>query len=164
MVSHQLRLSLWAICTAIILTGCDARGGAPNSPEGSGAPSPTTATRPSWWRGAISPRSPLMRRATSTRRISKPETSTFTRRSAASSALGPNGTFYGAGGSYVSICTLSGCASELTDPSIKQLETAAVDSDGNIWASYYNQSGAPSLIVWAKLKLQRPRHRADLRG
>lgn len=63
-------------------------------------------------------------------------------------ALGPNATFYGVGGTHVSRCTRSGCSSELTDPSIEQLEMAVVDSDGNVWASYYNQNGAPSLIVW----------------
>jgi hypothetical protein len=63
-------------------------------------------------------------------------------------ALGGNGTFYGAGGAHVSVCTMAGCKRELTDPSIFQLETAAVDPSGNVWASYYNQKGAPSLIVW----------------
>jgi hypothetical protein len=63
-------------------------------------------------------------------------------------ALGNNGTFYGVGRSHVSVCTTAGCASELTDPSIFQLETAAVDASGNVWASYYNQKGSPSLIVW----------------
>jgi hypothetical protein len=63
-------------------------------------------------------------------------------------AVGSHGTFYGVGGTHVSVCTLSGCTSELTDSSIKQLETAVVDSGGNVWASYYNQSGVPSLIVW----------------
>jgi hypothetical protein len=63
-------------------------------------------------------------------------------------AVGENGIFYGVGGTHVSVCTLSGCTSELTDPSIKQLETAAVDAGGAVWASYYNQSGVPSLIAW----------------
>lgn len=58
------------------------------------------------------------------------------------------GTFYAAGGSTVAACTMSGCASGLTDPSIFQLETAAADSKGNVWASFYNQKGAISLIVW----------------
>jgi hypothetical protein len=65
-------------------------------------------------------------------------------------ALGSNGTFFGVARSSVSICTMSGCASELTDPSIFQLETAAVDASGNVWATFYNQKGAPSLIVWPK--------------
>lgn len=63
-------------------------------------------------------------------------------------ALGNNGTFYGAGGTHVAICTTAGCTRELTDPSIFQLETAAVDASGNVWASYYDQKGVPSLIVW----------------
>jgi hypothetical protein len=63
-------------------------------------------------------------------------------------AVGENGTFYGVGGTHVSVCTLSGCTSELTDSSIKQLGTAAVDAQGTVWASYYNQSGVPSLIAW----------------
>ena len=63
-------------------------------------------------------------------------------------ALGPNGTFYGVGRTHVTACTRSGCTSELTDPSIFQLETAAIDSNGNVWASYYSQRGSPSLIVW----------------
>jgi hypothetical protein len=62
-------------------------------------------------------------------------------------ALGTN-TFYAVGGTHVAVCTMTGCASELTDPSVRQLETAAVDSQGNVWASYYNVAGAPSLIVW----------------
>src|ERR1700733_2701682 len=48
------------------------------------------------------------------------------------------GTIYAAGGQTVAICTTSGCSSALTDPSILQLETTAVDSKGNVWASYYN--------------------------
>jgi hypothetical protein len=63
-------------------------------------------------------------------------------------AVGAGGTFYGVGGTHVSVCTSSSCDSELTDSSIKQLETAAVDRAGNVWASYYDQSGVPSLIVW----------------
>lgn len=56
--------------------------------------------------------------------------------------------FYAAGGTTVAACTLNGCSSALTDPSIFQLETVAVDSHGNVWASYYGQSSGPSLIVW----------------
>ncbi len=63
-------------------------------------------------------------------------------------ALGDGGTFYGVGGRHVSICTTGGCTGQLTDSSIFQLETAAVDASGNVWASYYNQKGAPSLIIW----------------
>lgn len=63
-------------------------------------------------------------------------------------AVGKKGIFYGVGGTHVSVCTLSGCTSELTDSSIKQLETAAVDGGGTVWASYYNQRGVPSLIAW----------------
>lgn len=62
--------------------------------------------------------------------------------------VGNDGTFFGVGNSHVSVCTTSGCASELADPSILQLETAAVDAFGNVWATYYSQKGAPSLIVW----------------
>ncbi len=57
-------------------------------------------------------------------------------------------TIYAAGGDHVAVCSASGCASALTDPSIHQLETAAVDSKGNVWATYYNQGFAVSLIVW----------------
>ena len=58
------------------------------------------------------------------------------------------GTFYAAGGQAVAVCTQGGCSTELTDASIFQLETAAVDSHGNVWASYYSNSNGPSLIVW----------------
>lgn len=61
-------------------------------------------------------------------------------------ALG-KGTVYGAGGTHVAVCTISGCSRELTDPSIVQLETAAVDAKGNVWATYYSQN-AIDLIVW----------------
>jgi hypothetical protein len=57
-------------------------------------------------------------------------------------------TIYAAGGNHVAVCTKSGCPTALTDPSILQLETAAVDSKGNVWASYYSQTNRPSLIVW----------------
>ena len=57
-------------------------------------------------------------------------------------------TFYGVGYTHVAVCSTSGCTSELTDRSIRQLETAAVDSGGNVWASYYDLKGATSLIVW----------------
>jgi hypothetical protein len=64
-------------------------------------------------------------------------------------AVGKNGIFYGVGGTHVSVCTRSGCTSELTDSSIKQLETAAVDAEGTVWASYYNQSGEASGLATA---------------
>jgi hypothetical protein len=57
-------------------------------------------------------------------------------------------TIYAAGGTNVAVCTNTGCSSALTDPSIFQLETAAVDSQGNVWASYYDQKFAISLVVW----------------
>lgn len=57
-------------------------------------------------------------------------------------------TIYAAGGQHVAICSNSGCTSALTDPSIFQLETAAVDSTGNVWASYYSQHDGIQLIVW----------------
>ena len=63
------------------------------------------------------------------------------------------GIIYAAGGQTVAICTTSGCSSALTDPSILQLETTAVDSKGNVWASYYNHSGAIELIVWPHGKM-----------
>jgi hypothetical protein len=63
-------------------------------------------------------------------------------------ALGTGGKFYTAGNTHVSACTMSGCTSELTDPSISQLETVAADAHGNVWAAYYNKGGVPSLIVW----------------
>jgi len=55
---------------------------------------------------------------------------------------------YPAGGDHVAVCTMKGCSAKLTDPSILQLETAAVDSRGNVWGSYYDQQGRISLIVW----------------
>jgi hypothetical protein len=59
-------------------------------------------------------------------------------------------TIYAAGSQHVAVCTRKGCSAELTDPSILQLETAAVDSKGNVWASFYDQQGRVSLIVWPK--------------
>lgn len=56
--------------------------------------------------------------------------------------------FYAGSGTHVTACAMSGCTGELTDPSIFQLESAAVDRSGNVWASYYSQKFAPSLIVW----------------
>jgi hypothetical protein len=55
----------------------------------------------------------------------------------------------------VPVCTLSGCSSELTDPSIASgsASSVAVDSFGNVWASYYNQSFAIALIVWPGAKM-----------
>lgn len=57
-------------------------------------------------------------------------------------------TIYAVDYQHVAVCSTGGCTSALTDPSIFQLETAAVDSSGNVWASYYNQHFAISLIVW----------------
>ncbi|HVR45584.1 MAG TPA: hypothetical protein VMT95_02900 [Candidatus Binatia bacterium] len=57
-------------------------------------------------------------------------------------------TIYAVGSQHVAVCTRKGCSGELTDPSILQLETAAVDSKGNVWGSFYNQQGRISLIVW----------------
>lgn len=56
--------------------------------------------------------------------------------------------FAAAGGTHVSVCRDGACSRKLTDDSILQIESVAVDHLGNVWASYYNQSGAPSLIVW----------------
>jgi hypothetical protein len=56
--------------------------------------------------------------------------------------------FYAAGGTNVSSCSMKSCSSNLSDSSIFQLSSVAVDRSGNVWASYYNQSFAPSLIVW----------------
>ena len=58
------------------------------------------------------------------------------------------GKIYAAGGTTVAVCSSSGCSSSLTDPSIRQLETTAVDSSENVWASYYDHSGAIRLAVW----------------
>jgi hypothetical protein len=55
---------------------------------------------------------------------------------------------YVGGGTHVSACGGSGCTVKLTDDSILQLESIAVDHSGNVWASYYSQSLVPSLIVW----------------
>jgi hypothetical protein len=57
-------------------------------------------------------------------------------------------TIYAVGSEHVAVCSRKGCSAELTDPSILQLETAAVDSKGNVWASFYDQQGRISLIVW----------------
>jgi hypothetical protein len=59
-----------------------------------------------------------------------------------------NGTIYVGDSAAVAVCTLRGCSRSLTDASILQLTSAAVDSFGNVWAAYYSQSGAISLIVW----------------
>ena len=57
-------------------------------------------------------------------------------------------TIYAVGSQHVAVCSREGCSAELTDPSILQLETGAVDSKGNVWGSYYDQQGRISLIVW----------------
>ncbi|HEY6325815.1 MAG TPA: hypothetical protein VIW73_04775 [Candidatus Cybelea sp.] len=57
-------------------------------------------------------------------------------------------TIYAVGSEHVAVCTRKGCTAALTDPSILQLETAAVDSKGNVWASFYDQQGRISLMVW----------------
>jgi len=61
--------------------------------------------------------------------------------------------FYAAGGTHVSSCSVKGCTNNLSDSSIFQLASVAVDHSGNVWASYYNQSFAPSLIVWVKASM-----------
>jgi hypothetical protein len=55
----------------------------------------------------------------------------------------------------VPVCTLSGCSSELTDPSIRSGSGGgvAVDSFGNVWATDYNQSFVIELIVWRHAKM-----------
>lgn len=53
----------------------------------------------------------------------------------------------------VAVCTLTGCASELTDPSILQVTSAAADPSGNVWAAYYAQNIEISLIVWRRGKM-----------
>ncbi|MGB8518934.1 MAG: hypothetical protein WCD38_02075 [Candidatus Tumulicola sp.] len=63
------------------------------------------------------------------------------------------GKIYAAGGTTVAVCTSDGCSSSLTDPSILQLETAAVDSKGNVWASYYSHTDAVQLAVWPRGKM-----------
>ena len=205
MVLHAFQRSLWAICTAIILTSCETMGGAPNSLGGPGAPSSSIATRPSWWREAPAAAKvgvyvgqangstagtlfgyPSMNKANKAPKCSITGQSFDQSQIAVDAsgnvyspnletgdidiygpdcgslitsindpygadvdvALGTNGTFYGAGGTHVSVCKRSGCTTELTDPSIRQLETVVPDSGGNVWASYYDQSGAVSLIVW----------------
>lgn len=59
------------------------------------------------------------------------------------------GTIYAVGSQHIAICTRTGCTAKLTDPSILQLETAAVDSKGNVWGSFYDQQGRISLMVWS---------------
>jgi hypothetical protein len=194
--SHEFRFSLWAICTAITLTGCDAIGGAPESPGGLGAP-PASRAAPAAGVGVYvtqangsengviygyramnkSNRAPICsigsqsfdhsqiavdapgdvyspNLASGNIDIYGPNCGSLIASvndlygSDVDVALGTSGTFYGVGGTHVSVCTRSGCSSELTDSSIKQLETAVVDKGGSVWASYYNQSGVPSLIVW----------------
>lgn len=61
--------------------------------------------------------------------------------------------FYAAGGTHVSSCSVKGCTNNLSDSSIHQLASVAVDRSGNVWASYYNQGFAPSLIVWRKASM-----------
>ncbi len=56
--------------------------------------------------------------------------------------------FAAAGGTHVSVCRNGTCSRKLTDDSIFQIESVAVDHLGNVWASYYNQGFAVSLIVW----------------
>jgi hypothetical protein len=68
-------------------------------------------------------------------------------------------TVYSVGTQHVAICTRQGCSNELTDASIFQLETAAIDSNGNVWASYYDQNARISLIVWKAASM--PGHRVS---
>jgi len=56
--------------------------------------------------------------------------------------------FYAAGGTHVSSCSMKACSNNLSDGSIFQISSLAEDRSGNVWAAYYNQSFAPSLIVW----------------
>ena len=55
----------------------------------------------------------------------------------------------------VPVCTLGGCASELTDPSIRSGSggSVAVDSLGNVWAADYNQIFVIELVVWRHAKM-----------
>jgi hypothetical protein len=48
----------------------------------------------------------------------------------------------------VAACSMAGCTSDLTDPSLFEITSAAVDSSGNVWAAYYSSKGTISLIVW----------------
>lgn len=60
---------------------------------------------------------------------------------------------FAAGGTHVAVCSLHGCANELTDSSIHQIGSVAVDSAGNVWASYFTSKGSIELIVWRHAKM-----------
>ena len=55
----------------------------------------------------------------------------------------------------VPVCTLNGCASELTDPSIQSGSggSVAVDSFGNVWAADYDANFVIELVVWPHGKM-----------
>jgi hypothetical protein len=49
----------------------------------------------------------------------------------------------------VAVCSLTGCTRTLKSPvSVNQLSGLAVDSKGNVWASFYDTYGYVRLIVW----------------
>jgi hypothetical protein len=53
----------------------------------------------------------------------------------------------------VALCTVKGCSSDLTDPSIVEIIGGDIDSTGNVWASYINRESQPALIVWPNRKM-----------
>ena len=59
---------------------------------------------------------------------------------------------YIADGDGVDVCSRSGCASHLSDPSITQLSSAAADGLGNVWGTGYGSSGI-SLVVWQSARM-----------
>jgi hypothetical protein len=61
--------------------------------------------------------------------------------------------------SGVAVCDFSGCSSNLTDASIFEITSAAVDSRGDVWAAFYDQHAAISLIVWRRGSM--PGHRVS---
>ncbi len=115
--------------------------------------------------------SPRMARATSTTRLSRVETNIVNVYAPDCGKLiaslndpygNPSGAAVRGGTFYVEdldgsipVCTLSGCTSELTNPSIRSGSggSVAVDSFGNVWAAVYDQTFRIALVVWPHAKM-----------
>jgi hypothetical protein len=52
--------------------------------------------------------------------------------------------------SGIAVCGRNGCSSNLTDASIFEITSAAVDARGDVWAANYDQRFAISLVVWRR--------------